>query len=121
MRFARSRSTVCLAALAYLLATALSGLMHDHGHAAGEVHAGDPAGIKSEADTGHDADHGEPATPVSDDDCAACRFVTQSAVVVVAAPAAGLTPIVAELRVSAPSFFIESIRLCGLARAPPLG
>ena len=129
MRFVRSRLTTCLAALAYLLAAALSGLMHDHGHgpssvehfAAGHHHADHLPGVV-ESNAGHDSDHGHhPPAPVSDDDCAACRFVMQSAVVVVAAPAAGLTPLVAELRAAAPSFFIEPIRLCGLARAPPLG
>lgn len=130
MRLARSRSAVCLAALAYLLAAALSGLMHDHGHApssveqfaAGRHHADDLPGVVGERNAGHDSDHGHHSpVPVSDDDCAACRFVTQSAVVVVVAPAVGLTPLVAELRAAAPSFFIESIRRCGLARAPPLG
>lgn len=128
MRFVRSRSTACAAALAYLLAAALSGLLHDHEHEsasfeqiAGHTHAGDLVGLPAR----EASDHAEGGTslppPVSDDDCAACRFVTQSAVVVVAAPATGLTPLVAELRVAAPHFFIEPIRVRGLARAPPMG
>lgn len=127
MRFVRSGTTACVAALAYFLAAALGALFHEHGQTcfghfvAEHAHADDGCVLPGTEAASH-SEHGDslPA-PLSDDDCAACRFVTQSALVVVATSATDLMPLVVELRVPAPSFFVEPIRACGLARAPPIG
>jgi hypothetical protein len=131
MRIIRRRSTAWIAGLAYLVASALSGLLHDHSHPAHsdgcELHVatcGDAHhdGLQGDShETASLPEHGPPSDPLSDDDCAACRFVAQCAVVSV--PAADLTPlpVVAEVRIAAPIFFIQPIYSSGLARAPPLG
>ncbi|HVX10850.1 MAG TPA: hypothetical protein VHC22_06690 [Pirellulales bacterium] len=131
MRIIRRRSTAWIAALAYFVASALSGLLHNHSHpghseacethvaGCGEAHRD---GLPSDScETASLPERGLPPDPLSDEDCPACRFVAQCAVVSV--PAADLTPlrVVAEVGVSAPVFFIEPIFSNGLARAPPLG
>ncbi len=131
MRIIRHRSAAWIAGLAYLVASALSGLLHDHSHPshsdACELHV---AGCHDAHHDGLDGDACEtasipdrdlPSDPLSDDDCAACRFVAQCAVVTV--PNADLMPlpVVAEVRVWATIFFIQPIYSTGLARAPPLG
>ena len=119
MRFIRSRFAVATASLAYLLASALSGLMHNHVH--GPSHADAPKlTLERHLVEQPEHDHDSSPVPISDDDCLACRFVTQSALVSMPAPEPGLTPIVVEVRSPAPTFFVEPIHSHGLARAPPL-
>lgn len=123
MRIIRRHSTAWIAGLAYLLATGLSGLLHDHQHGS-HSHAVPGTIAYSDGSAACDAEHehdGCPSTPESDDDCLACRFVTQSAVVSVPLPEPTMQPIVAEVRLSAPRFFVEPVYSCALARAPPLG
>jgi hypothetical protein len=132
MRIIRHRSTAWVAGLAYLLASALSGLLHQHAqgghshdshshvasctddHSEGLAAAEQHRGI-----AGHEGDPSSPE-PFSDD-CLACRFVAQGAVVSVPSSDLAPRPIVAEVRVSAPRFFIEPVYSSSLARAPPLG
>jgi hypothetical protein len=125
MRLVCSRYAVATAALAYLLAGALS-VLHDHEHglshtdqsasqqAGGQQVAEHPA---PERDSG--GHHHSPA-PLSDDDCLACRLAAQSAVVDVPLADLGLCPLVVEVRSTAPAFFLAPVRSCGLARAPPM-
>lgn len=131
MRPFRHRITASIAGLAYLLASALSGSLHSHSH--GEMDAQHDCvalvGEHQQHAVGHD-DHLSDLSgkhedapcpqPLSDDDCAACRFVAQPALFCV--PTVDLTPApaAAEVRVVAPSIFIEPIYSSGLARAPPL-
>jgi len=127
MPFVRSRFAVAMASLAYLLASALSGSMHNHATGPSHVDAScRHAGIHELTLDGHFSeqpgheDDSSPA-PISDDDCLACRFVTQSALVSMPAPQPALTPIVVEVRSSAVRFFVEPVHSSGLARAPPIG
>ena len=116
-----------MAGLAYLLASALSGLMHSHAHGPSHAEVSDSRANDQAlsldqhlvAPAGHD-DH-SPPVPVSDDDCLACRFVAQCALVSMPAPEPGLTPLVVELPCPALRYFVEPLRLSGLARAPPIG
>lgn len=127
MRFIRSRFAVATASLAYLLASALSGLMHNHAHGTAHVaaplHQADAHDLSFEWHLGEQSEHDDDSSPspVSDDDCLACRFVTQSALVSMPAPEPALDPIVIEVRSAAPTFFVEPIHSSGLARAPPIG
>lgn len=123
MRFARSQSAVVLAAVAYLAASALGGLLHSHHH--GLSHSDSAAcglnhdGHTSPADQSP-ADENNSPTPLTDDDCLACRLAAQSGLVYLPTPEAGLCPLVVELRSAPPIFFVESVQSCGLARAPPI-
>ncbi|HVA49046.1 MAG TPA: hypothetical protein VNH11_21975 [Pirellulales bacterium] len=129
MRFVRSRPTVCTAALAYLLASALSGLLHNHAHGPACVEHGPSdrmhghlAGVELDCDHVSHAEHDGSSLPgpASDDDCLACRFVAQSALILLPPPQTAITPLVVELRSSVPTFFIEPVHKSGLARAPPI-
>jgi len=111
---------VATAALAYLLAGAL-GALHHHEHglshpaqAACEQH------VAEQHSAGNDHAPGHSPVPLTDDDCLACRLAAQSAVVSVPLADAGLCPLVVEVRSTAPTFFLEPVHSCGLARAPPL-
>lgn len=137
MRTFRHRITASLAGLAYLLASAFSGALHLHAHgephshgpccapAAGHGHSGhaaDSHDCLADVDVNDGHEHTPCPQPLSDDHCAACRFVSQAAVISV--PDANLKPqsMVAEVRPRAPSFVIQPpIRGNCLARAPPLG
>jgi hypothetical protein len=48
------------------------------------------------------------------------RTTTVCAVVSLPLAESGLCPLVVELRSTAPTFFVEPVHSCGLARAPPL-
>lgn len=122
MRFARSQSAVVLAAVAYLAASALAGLMHNHHH--GQSH-----GDAAPCDLNHahtspaepsPSDESHSPAPLTDDDCLACRLVAQSGMVCLPTPEVGLCPLVVELRCAPPMFFVEPVQSCGLARAPPI-
>jgi hypothetical protein len=120
MRFICSRYAVATAALAYLLAGAVSALHHHehglHGTASQERDIHDSFG-----QDGAEHDHSEPSpAPLADDDCLACRLAAQCAVVSLPLAESGLCPLVVELRSTAPTFFVEPVHSCGLARAPPL-
>lgn len=131
MRSFRHRITALIACLAYLSASALSGSLHSHSHDDSQAHQhcdvsrGEHAHHPA-ADDDHLADLGgahEDApcpAPLSDDDCAACRFVAQAAVFSVPTPDVAPRPMAAEVRVVALSFFIEPVQSSRLARAPPL-
>jgi hypothetical protein len=122
MRVARSRSAVALASLAYLLATALGGLLHRHEHgrphngAAACHHASETQSHQPAPPYGDD----ESPVPISDDDCLACRLAAQSGLVAVPLAEPGLCPFVVELPCAAPTIFVEPELTCGLARAPPV-
>ena len=132
MRIIRYRSTAWICGLAYLLASALSGLLHNHvqdGHSHGphgelaqcdQAHGDGLAGDEHRDELpGRAGDHSTPE-PLPDCDCLACRFVAQCAMVLVPAPVLTARPIVAEVRISAPVYFIEPVYSNALARAPPL-
>lgn len=132
MRPYRHRITASIACLAYLLASALSGSLHSHSHddahahqhcdVFGGEHANHPAAHDDHlADLGDTHDDAPSPAPLSDDDCAACRFVAQAAVFSVPTPGVAPRPIAAEVRVVTPSFFIAPVQSSRLARAPPLG
>lgn len=122
MRYCRCRSAAWVFGLAYLLASTLSGFLHSHAHekdalcstAAHAHHAPD-----DEYCVGHE-EHSPTSPPLSDDDCAACRFVAQCALVSVPVAEPIQSPVVAELRVVVPVYFIEPVHTDRLARAPPL-
>jgi hypothetical protein len=127
MRFVCSRFVVATAALAYLLANALSALhSHEHGlsHAVQACEqpehglAEDCSPEQGPAE--HDHAPGHSPAPFADDDCLACRLAAQSAVVCVPLADAGLCPLVVEVRSTPPTFFLKPVHSCGLARAPPL-
>lgn len=123
MRIYRRRLATWSFGLAYLLASTLSGFLHSHPHEnalgsasvdrAHHVHEGVVGHL------GHD-EHSPAAPPHSDDDCAACRFAAQAALASIPAAEPVRSPVVAELRVLAPHFFIEPVFSSRLARAPPL-
>ncbi|MGH7138380.1 MAG: hypothetical protein ACREHD_21730, partial [Pirellulales bacterium] len=77
-----------------------------------------PGGIPGHSG-GHD-DHSPSPLPFSGDDCAACRFVAQCALVSIPVAEPMQSPVVAELRVSVPVYFVEPVCTNRLARAPPL-
>ena len=123
MRFARSQPTAILAALAYLAATSLGGLLHDHHHglshsesAACELNHSGHA-LPADKSPAHENDS---STPLSDEDCLACRLAAQAGLVHLPAPEPGLCPLVVELRSAPPIFFVAPVQTCGLARAPPM-
>lgn len=124
MRYYRCRSAAWVFGLAYLLASTLSGFLHSHAHekdalcsAADHAHHAPGDGL------GHFAEHEEhspTSPPLSDDDCAACRFVAQCALVSIPAAEPIQSPVEAELRVAVPIYFVEPVYTHQLARAPPL-
>jgi hypothetical protein len=123
----RNRLTTCVLLAAYLAATTLGGLFHDH---ACEVHASCAAACQHDHDGHHDphADDDvaglgdEPAdgNPLHDDACAICRFVGQRVMTVEAAELVRLCSLNVELpavRISQPSApLARTIH----SRAPPL-
>jgi hypothetical protein len=126
MRF--NRTTAWFTSLAYLVASALSLLLHSHPHDVSQLNASachthcdrgaaDPHACEQQ---GHDDDHSSPK-PASDDDCLACRFVAQSATVSLPPPEPGRLPLVAELRSSPPRVVVQPPHSSALARAPPIG
>lgn len=131
MRIIPNRSTAWICGLAYLLASALSGLLHNHSHSRHSHSRHSHGPHIAQCEQAHSDEHrgempghaADPSTPepLSDDDCLACRFVAQCATVSVPMPDLAPRPIVAEVRVSAPIFFIEPVYSNALARAPPLG
>jgi hypothetical protein len=126
MRIVRSQSAVVIATLAYLAASALGGLLHrhDHGLSHSDVatcHHDDGDGNPLDHDPAAPAGHDDSSpVPLSDEDCLACRLAAQCGLVFVPVAEPGLCPLVVELLNAAPSFFVEPVQACGLARAPPI-
>ncbi|HQU43079.1 MAG TPA: hypothetical protein PK867_09710, partial [Pirellulales bacterium] len=98
---------------------------HLEDHAMAEEEAllhGRLAGVEIDCDRPSHAEHDDSSLPgpASDDDCLACRFVAQSALILLPAPQKAITPLVVELRSPAPMFFVEPVHSSGPARAPPI-
>lgn len=128
--FHHRRTTAWFVVLAYVLASSLSALFHNHSHGCAsciatcghEHHHSDDHHEATSA--GHaDDHHGESSAPrlPNEDDCLACRYVAQSAVVAVPMPRPSPARVVEELRVATPRIFIAPVHVSQLARAPPLG
>jgi hypothetical protein len=107
-----------LATMAYLAAGALAGLMHNHHH--GLSHSDVAVCDCNHAGHTSPADENDSPTPLTDDDCLACRLAAQSVVVCLPPPELGLCPLVVKSRCAPPIFFVEPFQSCGLARAPPI-
>lgn len=116
-------------AMGYALASIGLGNWHSHGHSYHGSHACHHAG---HAPHGHDEHIGSSPEHLaiemqgehrpgstSEDDCAVCRFLAQSALPVVAALSPTLDQVVAESRVVTPTAPAVWLALGGPARAPP--
>ena len=132
-RIRRNRLSTHLVVAAYLAATTLGGLWHDHTEHAGADHAG-PDEHAAAGGCEHDAaDHGashahcasESACAVShgqtshDDDCVLCRFVGQRVITAEIGQLDQVSDLSVALAVAHPQRTVVSIASTTHSRAPP--
>ena len=121
-----SRITSGVTVAAYLLATMVTGLLHDHDlrgpHLHYHEHETGSAGVcahHSPHERHAEEDYEPPRPPFHDDDCAACRFVGQLSLPVAVVDLALSPGIVTEIRELAPDSPFDVSLDCPRSRGPP--